>query len=62
MTWQCERCGELVAYGHDFAHKTDCPRATSHPLKVAMDEIAMRERFGTLYDEIFGHQQLKEPT
>lgn len=24
-----------------------------HPLKIAMDEIATRERFGTLYDEIF---------
>lgn len=24
-----------------------------HPLKVAMDEIAMRLRFGHLFDEIF---------
>lgn len=27
--------------------------ASAHPLKVAMDEIAMRERFGLLFDEIF---------
>lgn len=33
-----------------------CSRARPrpHPLKVAMDEIQMRERFGPLYEEIFG--------
>jgi len=41
-------------------HKTcceyiaECSCRPRHPLKVAMDNIAWRERFGCLHDEIFG--------
>lgn len=29
------------------------PAPCDHPLRRAFDEIVMRQRFGTLYDEIF---------